>query len=90
MNMPSAEFSTSDTTPSHESESIGGTVLMRALADENVEFVWGYPGGAVLYIYDELFKQDQIPAHPGAPRAGRGPRRRRLFARSTDKVGVAS
>ena len=34
MNMPSAEFSTSDTTPSPEASSIGATVLMRALADQ--------------------------------------------------------
>ena len=60
MNMPSAEFSTSDTTPSHEADSIGATVLMQALADEDVEFVWGYPGGSVLYIYDELYKQDKF------------------------------
>lgn len=31
-----------------------------ALADEKVEFIWGYPGGSVLYIYDELYKQDGI------------------------------
>ncbi|HKT93978.1 MAG TPA: hypothetical protein VJS18_17575, partial [Paraburkholderia sp.] len=60
MNMPSAEFSTS-VPPSQESDpqaatSIGGTVLMKALADEQVEFIWGYPGGSVLYIYDELYK----------------------------------
>ena len=66
MNMPSAEFSTS-VPPSNESDpqgsnsqSIGGTVLMKALADEQVEFIWGYPGGSVLYIYDELYKQDKI------------------------------
>jgi acetolactate synthase-1/2/3 large subunit len=72
MNMPSAEFSTSDTTPPHDADSIGATVLMRALADENVEFIWGYPGGSVLYIYDELYKQDQIatskpPCTPRTP-----------------------
>src|ERR1700753_1143637 len=64
MNMPSAEFSTSENLPldpsEHAGDSIGGTVLMKSLAEEQVEFIWGYPGGSVLYIYDELYKQDQI------------------------------
>ena len=38
----------------------GGEMLVRALADEGVEHVFGYPGGAVLHIYDALFKQDKI------------------------------
>ncbi|CAN7449648.1 acetolactate synthase 3 catalytic subunit [Trinickia sp. LjRoot230] len=87
MNMPSAEFSTSDTTPSHEASSIGATVLMRALADEGVEVLWGYPGGAVLYIYDELYKQDKVQHvlvrhEQAAVHAADG------YARSTGKVGV--
>ncbi len=60
MNMPSAEFSTSESLSPQKTGSIGATVLMKALADENVEFIWGYPGGSVLYIYDELYKQDKI------------------------------
>jgi acetolactate synthase-1/2/3 large subunit len=87
MNMPSAEFSTSDTTPSHESESIGGTVLMRALADENVEFIWGYPGGSVLYIYDELYKQDQIQ-HILVRHEQAAVHAADAYARSTGNVGV--
>ena len=87
MNMPSAEFSTSDTTPSHEASSIGATVLMRALADEGVEVLWGYPGGAVLYIYDELYKQEKVQHvlvrhEQAAVHAADG------YARSTGKVGV--
>lgn len=35
-------------------------MLIRALQDEDVEFVFGYPGGAVLHIYDALFKQNQM------------------------------
>ncbi len=38
----------------------GGEMLVRALADEGVEHVFGYPGGAVLHIYDALFQQDRI------------------------------
>ncbi|RSR46761.1 hypothetical protein EA686_19810, partial [Acinetobacter baumannii] len=37
----------------------GGEMLVRALADEGVEHVFGYPGGAVLHIYDALFQQDK-------------------------------
>src|SRR6478672_10678891 len=87
MNMPSAEFSTSDTTPSHDSESIGGTVLMRALADENVEFIWGYPGGSVLYIYDELYKQDKFQ-HVLVRHEQAAVHAADAYARSTGKVGV--
>ena len=35
-------------------------MLIRALADEGVKYVFGYPGGAVLHIYDALFQQDQV------------------------------
>src|ERR1700692_3545215 len=87
MNMPSAEFSTSDTTPPLEAESIGGTVLMRALADEKVEFIWGYPGGSVLYIYDELYKQDQIQ-HILVRHEQAAVHAADAYARSTGNVGV--
>src|SRR6201991_4863685 len=87
MNMPSAEFSTSDTTPSPEADSIGGTVLMRALAEEKVEFIWGYPGGSVLYIYDELYKQDQIQ-HILVRHEQAAVHAADAYARSTGNVGV--
>ena len=38
----------------------GGDMLIRALQDEGVEHVFGYPGGAVLHIYDALFKQNRV------------------------------
>ena len=38
----------------------GGEALIRALHDEGVEFLFGYPGGAVLHIYDALFQQDKV------------------------------
>ena len=38
----------------------GAELLVQALIDEGVEYVFGYPGGAVLHIYDALFKQDKI------------------------------
>ncbi len=87
MNMPSAEFSTSDTTPQHEADSIGATVLMKALADEDVEFVWGYPGGSVLYIYDELYKQDKFQ-HILVRHEQAAVHAADAYSRSTGKVGV--
>ncbi len=87
MNMPSAEFSTSDTTPPHEADSIGATVLMKALADEDVEFIWGYPGGSVLYIYDELYKQDKFQ-HVLVRHEQAAVHAADAYARSTGKVGV--
>ena len=88
MNMPSAEFSTSDTTPHRETDSsIGATVLMRALADEDVEFVWGYPGGSVLYIYDELYKQDKFQ-HILVRHEQAAVHAADAYSRSTGKVGV--
>ena len=38
----------------------GGELLVQALVDHDVEYIFGYPGGAVLHIYDALYKQDKI------------------------------
>jgi len=38
----------------------GSDILVKALQAENVKYIWGYPGGAVLHIYDALYKQDTI------------------------------
>jgi len=88
MNMPSAEFSHADSNSSHGAEIIGAEILVRSLAAEGVEFVWGYPGGAVLYIYDEIFKQNKfehilVRHEQAAVHAADG------YARATGKVGVA-
>ncbi len=66
----------------------GAEIVIRCLEAEGVEYVFGYPGGAVLYIYDELFKQDKVKHilvrhEQGAVHAADG------YARSTEKVGVA-
>ena len=72
----------------HDSEeSSGAEILMATLHDLGVEFVFGYPGGAVLPIYDALFKQDRIRhilvrQEGGAVHAAEG------YARSTGKPGV--
>jgi acetolactate synthase-1/2/3 large subunit len=66
----------------------GAEIVVRCLQEEKVEYVFGYPGGAVLFIYDELFKQDAVRHvlvrhEQGAVHAADG------YARSTEKVGVA-
>jgi len=38
----------------------GSDILVKSLQAEGVQFVWGYPGGAVLHIYDALYKQNTI------------------------------
>ena len=43
-----------------QSDPNGSEILVRCLQAEGVKFLWGYPGGAVLYIYDALYKQNSI------------------------------
>src|SRR4051812_20547876 len=66
----------------------GAEIVIRCLQEEGVEYVFGYPGGAVLYIYDELFKQDKVKHvlvrhEQGAVHAADG------YSRSSHKIGVA-
>ncbi|MFT7723441.1 MAG: acetolactate synthase 3 catalytic subunit [Roseateles sp.] len=66
----------------------GSEILVRCLQAEGVRHLWGYPGGAVLYIYDALYKQDSIQHvlvrhEQAAVHAADG------FARATGEVGVA-
>jgi acetolactate synthase I/II/III large subunit len=66
----------------------GSEILVRSLQAENVKFLWGYPGGAVLYIYDALYKQNTIEHvlvrhEQAAVHAADG------YARATGEVGVA-
>ncbi len=66
----------------------GAEILVRCLQAENVRFLWGYPGGAVLYIYDALYKQETIQHvlvrhEQAAVHAADG------YARATGEVGVA-
>ncbi len=58
----------------------GAEMVVRALKDQGVTHIFGYPGGAVLPIYDALFAVDDHHPCAGAPRAGRGACRRRLCA----------
>ncbi len=61
-------------------ELTGAEMVIEALVDQGVEHLFGYPGGAVLPIYDALFQQEKVQPHPGAARAGRRPRRGGLCA----------
>jgi acetolactate synthase I/II/III large subunit len=70
-----------------DTEMLGATMVLKALADQGVDTVFGYPGGAVLPIYDELFKQNRVRHilvrhEQAAVHAAEG------YARSTGKVGV--
>jgi acetolactate synthase-1/2/3 large subunit len=65
----------------------GAEIVLTALADQGVEHIFGYPGGAVLPIYDEIFKQSAIQHilvrhEQGATHMAEG------YARSTGKPGV--
>ena len=69
-------------------ELTGAEIVVRCLQEEKVEHVFGYPGGAVLYIYDALFNQDRVKHilvrhEQGAVHAADA------YARSSNKVGVS-
>ena len=65
----------------------GAEIVVRCLQDEGVEHVFGYPGGAVLYIYDALFKQDQVK-HVLVRHEQAAAHAADAYSRSTHKVGV--
>jgi len=68
-------------------ELTGAEITIRCLQEEGVEFVFGYPGGAILPIYDEIFKQDKfkhiLVRHEQAAVHGADG-----YARSTESIGV--
>jgi acetolactate synthase-1/2/3 large subunit len=65
----------------------GAEMVIKALQDQGVEYIFGYPGGAVLPIYDELFQQDKIK-HILARQEGGAVHAAEGYARSTGGVGV--
>ncbi|MBS0984934.1 biosynthetic-type acetolactate synthase large subunit [Acetobacter thailandicus] len=65
----------------------GAEVLMRALQEQGVEVIFGYPGGAVLPIYDALFRQNAI-RHVLVRHEQAAVHAAEAYARSTGKVGV--
>ena len=66
----------------------GADIVVRTLADEGVEHVFGYPGGAVLYIYDAIFKQDKF-RHILVRHEQAAVHAADAYSRSSNKVGVA-
>ena len=66
----------------------GGDILIRALRDANVKYIWGYPGGAALHIYDAIYRQEDVVHllvrhEQAAVHAADG------FSRTTGEVGTA-
>jgi acetolactate synthase I/II/III large subunit len=96
MDMSAAEIKRAASAPQSSSSSPtattdelnGSEILVRCLQAEGVKHLWGYPGGAVLYIYDALYKQESIQHvlvrhEQAAVHAADG------YARATGEVGVA-
>jgi acetolactate synthase I/II/III large subunit len=69
-------------------EATGAEIVVRCLAEEGVEFVFGYPGGAVLNIYDEIFKQNKFK-HVLVRHEQAAVHAADAYACSTGRVGVA-
>jgi len=80
MNTEASSFSSNQLT--------GAEILVRCLAEEGVEHVFGYPGGAVLYIYDAIFKQDKFQ-HVLVRHEQAAVHAADAYSRSSNKVGVA-
>jgi acetolactate synthase-1/2/3 large subunit len=68
-------------------ELTGAEIVVSCLRDEGVKHLFGYPGGSVLYIYDEIFKQDKFQ-HVLVRHEQAAVHAADAYARSTDKVGV--
>jgi len=88
MDKKQSQLNSSVLTDGKPIELMGSEILVKALQAENVQFIWGYPGGAVLYIYDALYKQDTmqhvlVRHEQAAIHAADG------YARATGEVGVA-
>jgi acetolactate synthase-1/2/3 large subunit len=88
MDISKAEMASAAAAAARPVELRGAEILVKALQAENVKYIWGYPGGAVLHIYDALYKQDTIQHvlvrhEQAAVHAADG------YARATGEVGVA-
>ncbi|TNF63464.1 MAG: acetolactate synthase 3 catalytic subunit [Burkholderiales bacterium] len=89
MEISKAEMASAAAAAGHNPPELrGAEILVKALQAEGVQYVWGYPGGAVLHIYDAFYKQDTIQHvlvrhEQAAVHAADG------YARATGEVGVA-
>ena len=86
--LTTAPSSTAPASTASSPELRGAEILVKTLQAENVKYIWGYPGGAVLHIYDAFYKQDTIQHilvrhEQAAVHAADG------YARATGDVGVA-
>ncbi len=75
-------------TEAQTTELTGAEIVSRCLAEEGIELIFGYPGGAVLPIYDELFKQDKVK-HILVRHEQAAVHAADAYSRCTQKVGVA-
>ena len=88
MEIKKTDMASAATTSSAAPELRGAEILVKSLQAEGVKYIWGYPGGAVLHIYDALYKQDTmqhvlVRHEQAAVHAADG------YARATGDVGVA-
>ncbi len=85
----SAEMRTESRLAGHKPELLtGAEIVVRCLQEEGVEHVFGYPGGAVLYIYDEIFKQDKF-LHILVRHEQAAVHAADAYSRSSQRIGVA-
>ncbi|MCS6944041.1 MAG: acetolactate synthase 3 catalytic subunit [Sutterellaceae bacterium] len=85
MQSVSAEMSRAETT---SAPITGAEIIVRCLQEEGVKHIFGYPGGAVLYIYDEIFKQDKIQ-HILVRHEQAAVHAADAYSRSSNRIGVA-
>ncbi|TFZ04722.1 acetolactate synthase 3 catalytic subunit [Ramlibacter rhizophilus] len=88
MEVSKAELTSAAAAGADTQELRGAEILVKCLQAEGVQYIWGYPGGAVLHIYDALYKQDTmqhvlVRHEQAAVHAADG------YARATGEVGVA-
>ncbi len=88
MEITKAELASAAAASGQSQELRGAEILVKALQAEGVKYIWGYPGGAVLHIYDALYKQNTmqhvlVRHEQAAVHAADG------YARATGDVGVA-
>ncbi len=71
-----------------QQEFTGAEIVVKCLQEEGIEHVFGYPGGAVLYIYDALFNQDKVK-HILVRHEQAAVHAADAYSRSSEKIGVA-
>jgi acetolactate synthase-1/2/3 large subunit len=89
MSTTDAKRDASKTAPAKTKQMTGAEIVLQALLDQGVEVIFGYPGGAVLPIYDEIFKNSDKIKHVLVRQEGGALHAAEGYARSTGKVGCA-